>query len=122
VKLNELWESYILSLLPNRPNVCLSTYHDVLLRADYHGAKVKIIHSRSKTQIGIEGIVALETKNVFHLVTVDHQMLKIEKKFCVFSISVSDFEIEIFGSNFRTAPSFRAGGRLTTEHNLMNVL
>ena len=55
VKLNELWESYILSLLPNRPNVCLSTYHDVLLRADYHGAKVKIIHSRSKTQIGIEG-------------------------------------------------------------------
>ena len=56
MKLNELWESYILSLLPNRPNVCLSTYHDVLLRADYHGAKVKIIHSRSKTQIGIEGM------------------------------------------------------------------
>ena len=56
MKLNELWESYILSLLPNRPNACLSTYHDVLLRADYHGAKVKIIHSRSKTQIGIEGM------------------------------------------------------------------
>ena len=59
MKLNELWESYILSLLPNRPNVCLSTYHDVLLRADYHGAKVKIIHSRSKSQIGIEGMSSL---------------------------------------------------------------
>ena len=32
------------------------------MRADYIGAKVKISHSRCKTQIGIEGIVALETK------------------------------------------------------------
>ena len=32
-----------------RPNVCLSTYHDVLLRADYHDATVKIM------QIACEG-------------------------------------------------------------------
>ena len=49
-------------------------------------------------------------------------MLRIEKKFCVFSIPIGEFEIEIFGSNFRTTPAFRSGGRLTTDHNLMNVL
>ena len=45
----------------------LQNFHDTLLRADYHGAKLKIIHSRVKNQVGLEGIVALETKNIFYL-------------------------------------------------------
>ena len=53
-----------------KPNVNLQNFHDTLLRADYHGAKVKIIHSRVENQVGIEGIVALETKNIFYLGTV----------------------------------------------------
>ena len=67
VKLNNLWNLYIKSLLPTKNNVNLKVYHDVLLRADYHGAKLRVKHSRAESQIGIEGIVALETKNLFHL-------------------------------------------------------
>ena len=100
----------------------LKAFHDVLLRADYIGANMRIEHSRCASQIGIEGIVALETKNVFYIVARDHRMLKIEKKHVVFSITVADFEIQIFGTNFRTSPPFRAGGRMTTDHSLLNVL
>ena len=52
----------------------------------------------------------------------DNRILKIEKKYCVFCVDAGEFEIEIFGSNFLTAPSFRASGRLTTTHSLQNVL
>ena len=94
----------------------------MLLRADYIGAKMTIAHSRSASQIGIGGIVALETKHMFYLVSVDNRLLKIDKKYCTFTVAVQDFEITIYGSNFRTAPPFRAGGRLTTDHSLLKIL
>ena len=110
-------------MLPNTGNDSnFKMYYDMLLKADYIGANIKIIHSRCASQIGIEGIVALETKNIFYIVAVDNRLLKIEKKHVIFSISVSDFEIEIFGTNFRTSPPFRAGGRMTTDHSLLKVL
>mgnify|MGYP000065895224 CR=1 FL=1 len=114
---------YISSLLPKQTHdKNLKTYHDVLLRADYIGAKLKILHSRCVTQIGVCGIVTLETKNQFYLIARDNRLLKIDKKFCTFEVSTEHFEIVIYGSNFRTAPPFRASGRLTTDHSLLKIL
>jgi len=100
----------------------LANYHDILTRANYIGAKVTVKYSRCESKIGIQGIVALELKNVFQLVTVDNRLIIIEKKHTIFEVDAGEFEIEIYGSNFQTAPPFRAGGRLTSQHTMLNVL
>ena len=49
--LNELWKKYILSLLPKgETHSNLHAFHDVLLRADYVGATIKISNSRNEIQ------------------------------------------------------------------------
>jgi len=122
-EVNKLWEKYILSLLPGSGfGGNLANYHDILTRANYIGAKVTVKYSRCKSKIGIQGIVALELKNVFQLVTVDNRLLIIEKKHTIFKVEAGEFEIEIYGSNFQTSPPFRAGGRLTSQHTMLNVL
>ena len=73
-----------------QPNVNLTNFHDTLLRADYHGAKLKIVHSRVANQVGAEGIVALETKNIFYLAMLDNRIIKIAKEHTIFTCSMSD--------------------------------
>lgn len=40
-------------------------------KADFHGAKVKVVRSKCPSLVGIKGIVILDTKNTFKVIGKD---------------------------------------------------
>lgn len=85
--LHELWLQYIekqleLFIKKNEdgsitvPEVHHSNYDGfskMLVKSDFHGAKLKVIASRNPTLVGHTGIVAMETRNSFKIVGVDNR-------------------------------------------------
>lgn len=45
-----------------------------LMTADFHGAIMKVVRSRCLSRVGIEGIIAKETKMCFEIVTRKNQV------------------------------------------------
>ncbi|KRX71338.1 Ribonuclease P protein subunit p29 [Trichinella sp. T6] len=68
--LHDLWKKYILSLGSD----------ECLLKADYHGAVLLVSHSKCQSQVGLFGIVVVETKHTFLLLTPKDRLLTIPKK------------------------------------------
>lgn len=67
---HNLWLQYMENVLCDHLGKALPAVHDagyenfslLLMRADYNGAKVKVIRSRCSSLIGKSGILAMETK------------------------------------------------------------
>lgn len=57
-----------------------------LLRADYHGASIKIIHSPITTYIGLEGIIINESLKTFKLIKRNNQIITLLKNAIVFEL------------------------------------
>lgn len=62
--LHTLWKEYINDLIESHSNI-----ESLILRADYHGALIKVIQSKAPQMVGIEGIVIQETTNTFKIIT-----------------------------------------------------
>lgn len=62
--LHTLWKEYISDLIESQSNI-----ESLMLRADYHGALIKVIQSKAPQMVGIEGIIIQETKNTFKVIT-----------------------------------------------------
>ena len=45
-----------------------------IMRADYHGAKISVPESKCSTLVGIEGIVIVETKNIFRIISENNRI------------------------------------------------
>lgn len=105
--LNQIWLKYISGLLINDHkddtfriiNLTLNEgllkknyegYHSKLLRADYHGAYLIVYNSRNSNNIGIKGIVILETKNSFLIITIKNEIKTIIKDGAIFKIPLFD--------------------------------
>lgn len=43
-----------------------------LYKADYHGAKVRVVRSKCPSYVGVEGIVVMDTKNTFRILAQDN--------------------------------------------------
>eukprot|EP01095_Lingulamoeba_sp_RSL-Kostka_P005409 TRINITY_DN16740_c0_g1_i1.p1 TRINITY_DN16740_c0_g1~~TRINITY_DN16740_c0_g1_i1.p1 ORF type:complete len:429 (+),score=111.23 TRINITY_DN16740_c0_g1_i1:38-1324(+) len=97
-QLNALWISYINDILSNQHSFNL--IGNILIRADLHGAIIKVIKSKTVNQIGLYGIVIQETKNVFKIITPDDKIKILPKKMSVFGLVIKDKFIQIFGNNF----------------------
>jgi RNase P/RNase MRP subunit p29 len=68
--LNKIWEDYITRIMPEeRGNKTDPNRYMVLLRADYHGAWIKVVASKNHNDEGHEGIVVKETLKTFHVCT-----------------------------------------------------
>lgn len=78
-----------------------------LLKADLHGAIMKVIRSKCPSYVGIEGIVILETKHTFTLITESNAVKVIPKPNNVFSLGLRDrgLSFTLYGNHFleRTA-------------------
>lgn len=61
--MNNLWNQYISQLVINDKNQ--ESVYNKILKADFHGCLVRILHSKISNQEGIEGIVLRETQNTF---------------------------------------------------------
>nr|CAB3265044.1 ribonuclease P protein subunit p29-like [Phallusia mammillata] len=106
--LRELWMGYIKELLPH--NVGKNdekVIQDLLLKADYHGANIKVVQAKCKDQEGIFGTVLTESKNIFQLITMDDKVVKIPKTNTIFEVQHPDLQITMFGDQFCLRPAHR---------------
>lgn len=71
-----MWVKYMQDVLgvennPNRPPTVITalSHGSKLVSADYHGAEIEVVRSRSVGRVGLKGIVVRDTKFTFVIVT-----------------------------------------------------
>lgn len=59
-----------------RPTFDLSSraVEEVLLRCDYHGCKVRVSQSKCPSYVGLSGIIAQDTRDVFKIITKEDKL------------------------------------------------
>lgn len=62
--LHNLWKSYMQDLIEPHSDI-----PSLMVKADYHGAIIKVIQSKTPELVGIEGIVLQESMNTFKIIT-----------------------------------------------------
>jgi len=77
-------------------------------RADYHGAFVKVTRASNQQLVGLEGYVAMETRNTFQVLSKDSVLKIVSKTGSAFTFCVDDFVFTVEGSNMCIKPSERA--------------
>ena len=105
--LNQLWNQYIDQLLHADKRQSTKLIQELLLKADFHGAEVKVVRSKCKSLVHIQGIVITETQNVFNIITKNNKIVKIPKRNSIFEIIFCEYKITIFGDQFCMKPGFR---------------
>ncbi|KAI8323759.1 RNase P subunit p29-like protein [Martensiomyces pterosporus] len=90
-----------------------------LVKADMHGAKLAVRRARCPNYVGIEGIVAQETKNVFKIITKEDRLVAVPKAHCVFALDVpSGSTCLIYGDQFGFRASERASKKFKPKPNV----
>ncbi|KAJ1941487.1 hypothetical protein GGF37_003532 [Kickxella alabastrina] len=118
--LNLMWNTYVDTLLAGKQQktaaqmLLSGDYKNQqqmlgrLIKADMHGARVSVVRAKCPNFIGISGIVAQETKNVFKIITQEDTLAVVPKARCVFSLEFSSgAQCLIYGDQF----AFRASER-----------
>ncbi|CAP20594.1 Protein CBG23842 [Caenorhabditis briggsae] len=105
VPMNSDWQKYFRERLSN--HFASSKIEKTILKADYHGALLTVWMAENSTQIGISGIVVLETRHTFQMVTQDDRFVVIPKKGSVFRFILGDRLFSLFGDGMRTRPAWR---------------
>ncbi|KAJ1721859.1 RNase P/RNase MRP complex subunit [Coemansia erecta] len=108
VPLNRMWNEYARRLLGEKAKGGLDLAR--LVKADLHGAELKVLRSKCPGFVGIQGIVAQETKNVFRVVTADDRLLTVPKARSVFEIRFAWTQTRgvVYGDQFAFRASERA--------------
>lgn len=80
--LHRLWSGYITQHLSLSPDTVAIANYDpgydnfskLLIKSDFHGAIVTVIRSKCPGHVGASGIVAMDTKNTFKIVSADNRL------------------------------------------------
>lgn len=80
--LNKLWINYMQQLFGdkyeqlNRNLDCSSAHYDEtssqIHKSDFHGAKIKVVQSKNSNLVGHRGILIMETKETFNILSKDN--------------------------------------------------
>jgi RNase P/RNase MRP subunit p29 len=106
--INELWNDYVVNLIPDWDNIDEQAKIR-LCRADYHGGLVKVTSCACASFVGLEGLVAVETKNTLVLVGKDNVTRTLPKKGAVFTFRAGQSHVFTVGGNaMLMRPSERA--------------
>lgn len=113
VPLHRLWCGYMARYLGKEklPDVTGSQYNQFtsdILKADYHGAKISVVRTKNPSLVGIRGIVILETKGTFKVVSKDNKVRTIPKMDSVFVIHWNNVDVTIFGKQLSSRPAERS--------------
>lgn len=81
--LNTLWSGYVREIVRGGGNEAK------LLKADYHGAHLRVVKSSNPSILFITGIVVKETRHTFVVCTTDNKFKTLPKKCTVFEFCVS---------------------------------
>ncbi|XP_058130640.1 ribonuclease P protein subunit p29 [Anopheles ziemanni] len=117
VPLHKMWCEYISTCFHRLeiPSVTEPRYNNTvasLLKADYHGAKVTIVRSKQSSVIGVKGIVILETKGTFKIVSKDNKIRTIPKNDSLFEVHIRDIVVTISGNILNARPAERSVRKL----------
>ncbi|XP_043202797.1 ribonuclease P protein subunit p29-like [Amphibalanus amphitrite] len=129
VPLNDLWHQYMRNYLDldtlNRSEFRAEPWdtrteqrHLQLCRADYHGARLTVLRSRCHSFVGVTGIVLLETRGTFQLITADNTVKMIPKEHSVFETRVDGFKIRLFGNNLLTRAVARGMKKMKSKKTI----
>ncbi|KAI9505854.1 ribonuclease P protein subunit p29 [Coemansia spiralis] len=116
IPLHEMWSRYIESLMGGKPLEEMNADSKQrqmmlgrLIKADMHGAVMAVDRAKCPNYIGIKGIVAQETKNVFKIITKEDRLVTVPKAHCVFMLELpSGLQCQIYGNQFAFRASERA--------------
>ncbi|KAL3271260.1 hypothetical protein HHI36_021751 [Cryptolaemus montrouzieri] len=116
--IKEMWKGYMrqnLDLIKKAPNyqdqdwISFST---IVAKSELIGAEITIIRSKVPSQVGICGILVLETKMTFQLVTRDSKLKTILKETAVFEFQLDNLKFTVFGKHLVTRPSERSAKKI----------
>ena len=99
LEMHELWLKYVVEVKD-------------LLKLEIVGAKIEVIESKNTNVVGLVGICIRETLNIFYIITEQDNLVKIPKVNTIFSITVADSLIKIYGNNFRFKAADRSNKRV----------
>lgn len=89
-----------------------------VLKADFHGAFLSVVEAINPSLVGHSGIVVMERKNSFLIVTKKNRMVAIPKKGSVFVTKVCGAVMHLYG----TALRFRGTDRAVHKFKATNIV
>jgi len=118
--LYHLWQDYMRDLLQLKEiNISTGSHKQIaeqkLLKADFHGGLLKVTASKQPSVVGLQGIVAMETKMTFHVVTSDDKLKIIPKKSTNFTMEVDGHVFTIYGNQMMIKACMRAKRKWTAK-------
>ena len=132
---HNLWLQYMKNVLADHMGKELPAVHDpgyenfslLLMRADYNGAKLKVVRSKCSSLIGKSGILAMETKETLKVLQENDELIStllpyplmhpltnvstlpaIPKNESVFEVPVHNLVLKIFGKHINMRPAERS--------------
>lgn len=120
-QLNGLWNSYMEQqfgagdkTLQEKFESTHSQYDQIsalLHKGDFHGAKVKVSHSKCASLVGQKGIILMDTKNTFSIICKDNVLRILPKGDSVFELKWKSVRFTILGKHL----SHRSADRSTKK-------
>ncbi|XP_051500974.1 ribonuclease P protein subunit p29 [Myxocyprinus asiaticus] len=114
--LHELWKQYIVELCGGlKPESNPQMIQQKFLKADFHGAILKVVRSKCPSYVGLTGILVQELKYIFKIITKEDKLKGIPKRNSVFSVEIGDFVTHIYGSKFELRSSERSAKKFKVK-------
>ncbi|XP_061197888.1 ribonuclease P protein subunit p29-like [Saccostrea echinata] len=108
--MHELWKDYMRQTLGLADKSKSFVQHNCesILKADFHGCFLTVSKSCCPSYIGATGIVIMETKNTFKIITKQNHVKCIPKRNSVFMFEIDGHYITLYGNNFCCHPVLRS--------------
>lgn len=110
--LYKLWKSHAksqLSTLPSELNISSqSEFQRVLSKMEFQGSKIQVLSSKCPTVVNHSGIVLLETRETFKIISEDNQIRTLPKRDSVFLLKIGSISLKIFGKHLTIRPAERS--------------
>lgn len=114
IPIHRMWQDYMRDIVDfsrlqggQDTDKNMSENHARLLKADYHGCLITVKKSRNPSLVGQSGIVLMETKNTFKIISKDNKVKCIPKENSIFAFELEGLVFTIYGNNFRVKASER---------------
>ncbi|KAI9272968.1 Rof/RNase P-like protein [Phascolomyces articulosus] len=114
--LHNLWQGYMKELYSQGQSNSLQ-FAQKLLKADYHGAIIKVTKSSNPLLVGSTGIVIQETQNLFKIITKENKVKSIPKSKTVFQVELDccSCSFTLYGQQLLTRAAERAAKKFKAK-------
>lgn len=120
IPMYQLWLQYMKDLIhfgnvnsSNLPSVQMK-----ILKADYHGCLLTVCQSKCPSFVGTTGIVVMETKNTFKVITKNDKLKCIPKRNSIFCFQLGDYCYTLYGNHLQVRASERTHRRFKTKSTI----